>query len=56
MPVNEDVRGLENAVRLELRPSLCLKVAFDLEVELLGKIAGQIDPRPAQTKTVLNAV
>src|SRR4029077_18830631 len=29
-----------------------LELALNLEVEVLGKIAGQIDARPAQTKTV----
>ena len=29
------------------------KVAFDFEIELLRKIAGQIDARPTQTKTII---
>jgi hypothetical protein len=40
----------ENAVRLPVGAIALAKVAFDLEIELLRKIAGQIDARPAQSK------
>ena len=29
------------------------KIAFHFEVELLRKIAGEIDPRPAQAKSII---
>src|SRR5206468_4751021 len=52
MPIDKNVGRLEcGSVRIE--SVAVFKVAFYLEVELLGKIAGQIDSCAAQTKPIL---
>src|SRR5438046_3039578 len=51
MPVNEDVCARKSgAVRVDA--ITILEVAFDFEIELLGKIAGEIDSCAAQTKPI----
>ena len=52
MPVDEDVCAFKSGAA-RIQAIARLEVAFDFEVELLGKIAGQIDPGPAQAETVL---
>ena len=52
MPVNEDVGGLKGC-SVRIQSVAVFKVSFHLEIELLGKITGQIDSCTAQTKPVL---
>src|SRR5947209_19637088 len=51
MPVNKDVRCLERG-SVRIKSVAVFKVAFELEIELLGKIAGEIDSCAAQTKPI----
>src|SRR5205823_6990124 len=52
MPVDKNVRGLERrSVRVE--PVAVFKIAFNLEIKLLGKIASEIDSCAAQAETIL---
>jgi len=55
MPVNKDVRCLERG-SVRIKSVAVFKVAFELEIELLGKIAGEIDSRAAETKRSFKAV
>ena len=51
MPVDKNVRGLERG-SARIKSVAVFKVAFHLEIELLGKIAGEIDSCAAQTKPI----
>src|SRR5205823_7497235 len=51
MPVDKNVRGLERG-SVRIKSVAVFKVAFHLEIELLGKIAGEIDSCAAQTKPI----
>ena len=53
MPVNPDVCAGKGS-RLLLSAIALAKIAFHFEIELLRIIAGQIDPCPAQPKTVVD--
>src|SRR6266567_3135335 len=52
MPVDEDVRGLERC-SARIKSVAVFKIAFQLEIELLGKIASEIDSCAAQAETIL---
>src|SRR5207244_159396 len=54
MPVDKDVRGLE-CRPVRIKSVAVFKVAFQLEIELLGKIASEIDSRAAETKPILQS-
>src|SRR5438477_1448346 len=51
MPVDKNVRGLEGG-SVRIKSVAVFEVAFQLEIELLGKIAGQIDSCATQTKPI----
>ena len=51
MPVNPNVRGRKRR-SVVLKSIALTKIAFHFEIELLRKISGQIDPCPAQSKSV----
>src|SRR6266513_5979863 len=51
MPVDKNVRGLKRR-SVGIKSVAVFKVAFQLEIELLGKIAGEIDSRAAETKPI----
>ena len=51
MPVDKNVRALERR-SARIKSVANFKIAFQLEIELLGKIAGQIDSCAAQTKPI----
>jgi hypothetical protein len=53
MPVNPDV-GARKRGAPSIGAIAVSEIAFHFEIELLGKIAGQIDPCPAQSKTILD--
>ncbi len=53
MPVDENV-GARKSGAVGVEPIALAKVAFDFEVEVLRKLAGQIDPRPAQPETIID--
>ena len=51
MPVDKNVRGLKRCAA-RVKSIAVLEVAFQLEIELLRKFAGEIDPCSAQTESV----
>src|SRR5207244_12077028 len=51
MPVDKNVRALERR-SARIKSVANFKIAFQLEIELLGKIAGEIDSCAAQTKPI----
>src|SRR5947199_2625175 len=51
MPVDKNVRGLE-CCSVRIKSIAVLKVSFQLEIELLGKIACEIDSCAAQAETI----
>ena len=51
MPVDKNVRGLERC-SVRIKSIAVFKVAFQLEIELLGKIASEIDSCAAQAETI----
>ena len=53
MPVDENV-GARKGGTVGVETIALAKVAFDFEVEVLRKLAGQIDPRPAQPETIID--
>jgi len=52
MPVNKNIRSLKGR-SVPIKSVAVFKIAFDLEIELLGKIAGQVDACPAQAESIL---
>src|SRR5439155_12345689 len=52
MPVNKNIRSLKGR-SVPIKSVAVFKIAFDLEIELLGKIAGQVDTCPAQAEPIL---
>src|SRR4029453_6507399 len=53
MPVDKN-GGTRKSGTVRVEPIALAKVAFDFEVELLRKLSGQIDPRPAQPETIID--
>src|SRR5436190_15347098 len=51
MPVNKNVGSLKGR-SVVIKSVAVFKIAFDLEIELLGKIACQIDACPAQAEPI----
>src|SRR5438034_2568815 len=52
MPVDTNVRSPDRC-SVRITPVAVLTIAFQLEIELLGKIASQIDSCAAQAETIL---
>src|SRR4030095_7379078 len=53
MPVEENVCCRKSGT-VGVEPVALAKVAFHFEVEVLRKLAGQIDPCPAQPETIID--